>query len=270
VRLASALAADPTEAWIKFQDRYVEHRERRRPILPYEVEPGWERHLHDTIRAPWPCPVAESFPLLWDEVVTSLCAKGVRLGPQGFGNWNDGDAGLVRAIRCLVHHFKPGNVVETGVGHGVTSRFILEALERTGAGHLWSIDVPPMDPVLRSQVGMVVGGRYPDRWSYIQGSSRRRLPALLSKLASIDLFIHDSLHSARNVRFELDHSWKVLRPGGVVVVDDIDANDGFHSFVDAHPGCPSCVCEAEPLHPDTRRFNNKGLFGIVVKAPLLQ
>jgi hypothetical protein len=27
----------------------------------------------------------------------------------------------------------------------------------------------------------------------------------------------------------------------------------------------SLICEAEPLHPDLRRFNKKGLFGVVLK-----
>jgi hypothetical protein len=27
------------------------------------------------------------------------------------------------------------------------------------------------------------------------------------------------------------------------------------------------ICEAEPLHPDLRRFNQKGLFGIILKEP---
>jgi hypothetical protein len=26
------------------------------------------------------------------------------------------------------------------------------------------------------------------------------------------------------------------------------------------------ICEAEPLRPDLRRFNKKGLFGIILKA----
>jgi hypothetical protein len=56
------------------------------------------------------------------------------------------------------------------------------------------------------------------------GSSRRRLPKLLSELDQIDLFIHDSLHSERNVRFELDRAWTKLRPGGAIIVDDVDAN----------------------------------------------
>ena len=157
--------------------------------------------------------------------------------------------------------------VETGVAHGVTSRFILEALERSGGGHLWSIDLPPLERVWQKQVGMAVGGRNADRWSYIKGSSRRRLPELLSQLGQIDLFIHDSLHSERNVRFELDRAWAAVRPGGALVVDDVDVNWGFQSFTQAFSGHRSMICEAEPIRPDLRRFNKRGLFGIILKEP---
>ena len=161
--------------------------------------------------------------------------------------------------------YRPGKVVETGVAHGVTSRFVLEALERNGDGHLWSVDLPPIDRDWQKQVGMAVGDRFADRWSYMKGSSRRRLPELLSRLGQIDLFIHDSLHSKRNVCFELDRAWQALRPGGAIVVDDVDANWGFESFTQTYPVIESMICEAEPLHPDLRRFNNKGLFGIILR-----
>ncbi len=91
------------------------------------------------------------------------------------------------------------------------------------------------------------------------------MPGLLSRLGEIDLFIHDSLHSERNVRFEMDRAWANLRPGGAIVVDDIDVNRGFHSFVQSFSGIHFFVCEAEPLRPDLRRFNKKGIFGIVLK-----
>ena len=78
-----------------------------------------------------------------------------------------------------------------------------------------SIDLPPIDRSLQQQVGAAVGNRYADRWSYLKGSSRRHLPILLARLGQIDLFIHDSLHSERNVRFELDRAWAALKPGGV-------------------------------------------------------
>jgi hypothetical protein len=103
------------------------------------------------------------------------------------------------------------------------------------------------------------------RWSYIKGSSRRRLPAVLAELGEIDLFVHDSLHSEQNVRFEMESAWTVLRDGGAIVVDDIDASAGFHAFTHAHSTCPFMVCEAEPVRPDLRRFNQKGLFGIILK-----
>ena len=79
-----------------------------------------------------------------------------------------------------------------------------------------------------------------------------------------------SLHSERNVRFELDRAWSALRPNGALVVDDVDANWGFRFFTQIIPGHLSLICDAEPLHPDLRRFNKKGLFGIIVKRPTAQ
>jgi hypothetical protein len=261
------LLADPLDVWTKVQDVYVAEREQRGPQCKYRSDEGWERQLHLHLGVPWPCPLSEEFRALWHEIMKELEEKGITPGPQSFGSWNDGDAGLVRAIWCLVRHSKPGKVVETGVAHGVTSRFILEALERNGCGDLYSIDLPPIERILQRQVGAAVGSRYAGRWSYLKGSSRRRLPVLLSRLGQIDLFIHDSLHSERNVRFELDRAWAALKPGGVLVVDDVDANWGFQSFTQSFSGHRSLICEAEPLHPDTRRFNKKGLFGIILKEP---
>jgi hypothetical protein len=184
---------------------------------------------------------------------------------MSFKSWNDGDEGFVRALWCLTRHLKPDRIVETGVAHGMTSRFLLEALERNGKGKLFSIDLPPLERAWKKQVGVAVGDRFANRWTYIKGSSRRRLPALLSELGQIDLFVHDSLHSEHNVRFEMDLAWAALRPGGALVVDDVDANWGFQSFLEFLPDQEFMICEAEPLRPDLRRFNAKGLFGIILK-----
>jgi Methyltransferase domain len=266
VTTVADIAADPLQMWMTLQDGYVARRERSRPRCQYESDDNWEQRLHDSLGVPWPCKEASEFWTVWPNVISELEAKGIRPGPESFQWWNDGDAGLVRAIWCLIRHMRSKKVVETGVAHGVTSRFILEALERNGDGHLWSIDLPPEDRSWRNQIGAAVGDRYKDRWSYIAGSSRRRLPELLSRLGEIDLFIHDSLHSERNVRFELDRAWAAVRPNGALVVDDVDANWGFQSFTQAFSGLQSMIGEAEPLHPDLRRFNNKGLFGIILKA----
>jgi hypothetical protein len=264
------LAADPLEIWTTIHDAYVAQREQHGPQCPYDSDENWEQRLHEALGVAWPCNATLEFWDLWPKVISELEAKGIRAGPESFQHWNDGDTGLVRAIWCLTRHLRPKKVIETGVAHGVTSRCILEALTRGGDGHLWSIDLPPLERDWRKQVGAAVGQRFSDRWSYIAGSSRRRLAPLLSRLGQIDLFIHDSLHSERNVRFELDQAWGALRPNGALIVDDVDANWGFRSFTQSFSGHKSLICEAEPLHPDLRRFNKKGLFGIILKQPAVQ
>ena len=143
-RTFSTFAADPLETWTLVRERLASRRERPVPGDLYQPDENWEFRLHNLLGVPWPCPAALEFQALWPQVIEELKAKGISVGPESFLKWNDGDAGLVRAIWCLTRHLRPRNIVETGVAHGVTSRFILEALERNGLGHLWSIDRPPL------------------------------------------------------------------------------------------------------------------------------
>jgi hypothetical protein len=266
VSTLASIVSDPVEAWFRFREQRAASKESPPSPELYAVEQDWESLLGRLLGFSDADETTEEFWPLWAHVLDELDGKGIQAGPSGFKGWNDGDAGFVRAIWRLVRHLQPTNVVETGVAHGVTSRFILEGLERNGTGHLWSIDRPPMDREWQEQVGLAVSHRLRNRWSYIRGSSRKRLPGLLAQLAGIDIFIHDSLHSERNVRFEIDAAWPFLPPGGIVVVDDIDVNHGFRSFTQNFSNHRAIVCEAEPVRPDPRRFNKKGLFGIIIKT----
>ena len=273
-RIVATLASDPLEAWTTVYDHILTERDRRNgrafehvPTDLYRADVDWERRYHEMLGCPWPCDAISEFWRTYRSVVSEVEAKGIKVGPETFKGNNDGDAGLVRAIWCFIRHRRPLAVVETGVAHGMTTRLILEAMELNRKGRLWSIDRPPHERALRAEIGIAVSHRFRDRWSLICGASRRHLPRLLLQLGQVDLFIHDSLHTEQNVRFELDHVWPILRAGGTVVVDDIDANWGFRSFRETFSGHASLVCEAEPARPDLRRFNNKGLFGILVKDP---
>jgi hypothetical protein len=266
LRAIATIASDPFEIWTILQQNYVALHERLVPPDLYHAEEGWDRRMHELLGVSWPCAAASEFAVLWPQIMAELENKGIRVGPETLYGWNDGDAGLTRAIWCLSRHLQPRNIVETGVLHGVTSRFILEALERNGVGHLSSIDLPPMEPVWQDEIGIAVSDRFRPRWTYIKGTSKRHLPSLLSKLGQIEIFVHDSLHSEENVRFELDRAFAAVRPGGAIVVDDIDANWAFRTFTQAVSDQHSMICEAEPLRPDFRRFNKKGLFGIILKG----
>jgi Methyltransferase domain len=262
----ASIASDPLEAWIRFTEQFAASREAPTPSNLYTPNAAWEDRLLRGLDGSAAEQLNREFCALWSKVIDELAAKDIQAGPASFKGWNDGDAGFVRAVWLLARRLKPRIVVETGVAHGVTSRFILEALERNGSGELFSIDRPPIEPEWRSHIGIAVDRRLRSRWTYISGSSRRRLSQLISRLGTIDLFVHDSLHSERNVRFEIDQAFASLRPGGAIVVDDIDVNRGFFSFTQSFSGFDAIVCEAEPLRPDLRRHNEKGLFGIIVKA----
>lgn len=277
-RTARAVLSDPVEGLIGLHAKVAEHKELRAmrsaapgsalmpwPPCPYEIDENWEQLLHEFTGSPWPCPVADDFWESWSQVMGSFEGQRVQLGRGAFGGWGDGDPALARAVWCLAHHLRPAKVVETGVGRGITSRFILEALARNGSGHLWSVDLPPRDPALSAQIGSAVPEGLRERWTLVPGSSRRRLGGLLSQLGEIDLFVHDSRHTTRNLLFELNHAWSALRPGGALVADDVDLNCGFHSFMEAHPGERGCVYNGEPVRPDYGRQDDRGAVAIVQK-----
>jgi hypothetical protein len=266
--LWTGVSSNPAEAWTYLGDYVARWREGFTDGAIYATERDWEHQLHLSLDlSPADDPTPE-FWEVWSSVIADLKEKGIDAGPETYKEWNDGDAGLARAIWCLVRVLRPNHVVETGVGHGVTSRVILEALQRNGTGQLWSIDRPPLERQLEGHIGLAVGDKFKDRWTLLRGSSRRVLPGLLDRLGKIDLFVHDSLHTARNVRFEVDHAWDALSDGGAIVIDDIDANPAFLGLRRGLSGSRSWVCEAEPLRPDLRRFNDKGVFGIILKGAL--
>lgn len=146
--------------------------------------------------------------------------------PSGIERRHDGDAALVRLLHLLCRAMRPSTVMETGVGRGVTSAFVLQALHLNAHGHLWSIDLPPRR-AKGSEQGIAVPRRLHERWCLVVGSARRELPRVLSQAGALDLFVHDSLHTRRHMLWEFETAWTHLRPRGWIVSDDVEGNDAF-------------------------------------------
>jgi predicted O-methyltransferase YrrM len=125
------------------------------------------------------------------------------------------------ALYVLVRHVRPSQIVETGVGHGMSTTFILQALEDNNSGHLHSIDVPITMRVDEHPSGCLVPNHLHDRWDLILGESKTELPPLLSKLDEVDIFLHDSDHSSENMDFEYREAWPHVAQGGLMLTDDI-------------------------------------------------
>jgi Methyltransferase domain len=217
VRLAEVAVRRPSDAVDHLSVQLALTRDRS-PRLATVATSEWRRVLHERIDAAWPCKHRREFNELWASL--SFADPATASSPVTVNH--DADPALAEMVWCLARHLRPRVAIETGVSRGITSRVILEAFARNGEGHLWSIDLPPLGDPWRHLVGTAVPPTMRERWTYIRGASRRRLPDLCRRVGPIEMFVHDSLHTPDNLHFELATIWPRLRPSAAVVIDDVE------------------------------------------------
>jgi len=157
-----------------------------------------------------------------------------------------GDVWALRLYRiflyAVVRARRPEVMVETGVLHGLTTAFLLDAMERNGTGRLVSVDLPSRAEEGPSNQdgytatlppgrdpGWVVPERLRARWELHLGASTEVLPGILGP-ESIDVFLHDSEHTYETMRAEMELAWPALRSSGVLIVDNADDTDAVADF----------------------------------------
>jgi predicted O-methyltransferase YrrM len=165
----------------------------------------------------------------------------------------------------LVRKLNPKVIVQTGVCNGLSAAFMVLGLVKNGSeGKLHAIDLPPVfnsqDPgwTVKGKVygvvipegkssGWIVPDAYRDRFEVWSGDAKELLPKMVDKIDSIDLFYHDSDHTYDHMMFEFREAKRKLRPGGLIVGDDVSWNSSVWDFADEY-GVPS--------------YNYKGAVGV--------
>ena len=152
-------------------------------------------------------------------------------------------------LYVIVRALRPEKVLETGGTPGKSTAFILRAMQRNDCGHLYTVDLPP-DYVPEAQLqsregyhealpagtasGWIVPTELRLRHTQVIGSSREQLPRLLKKLQTVDVFLHDSDHSYENMTWEFEIAFRNIVKGGLLLSDDVLANDSFSDFCRMH------------------------------------
>jgi predicted O-methyltransferase YrrM len=174
------------------------------------------------------------------------------------------DSVFARCCYLMCRLLEPDVVVETGVAYGVSSAFILRALEENGRGVLQSVDLPPLRREYERFWGVAVDGGLRNRWRLHRGASGRVLPRLLKEMGVVDLFVHDSLHTYRNMRREFELVWPRLRTGGALVADDVERSRAFGELRRKTPALWRVVRDRQerPLHD---RAVSITTFGLAIK-----
>ena len=135
-------------------------------------------------------------------------------------------------LHALVRELEPRHVVEVGVSSGVSSAYLLDALELNGAGTLHSVDLPRLAPHRtrgskygswtlppgRSS-GWAVPFRLRRRWDLRLGDKREVLPLLAAELPDIELFVYDVPHDDEGALREFLGLDARMAPGAVAIAD---------------------------------------------------
>ncbi len=174
------------------------------------------------------------------------------LGP--FGLFHNADFLLARLAYALCRALRPAVVLETGVAYGVSSAFVLKALEENGLGVLHSIDLPPLGKDSDHFVGFLIPDSLRGPWKLYRGVSRRVMPTLLPGIGRVGLFLHDAMHTYRNMSWELGTVTPHMARPSAVIVDDIDYNSAFRDWTNAvHPDFAAILSEQEKADNAQRR-----------------
>lgn len=115
---------------------------------------------------------------------------------------------------ALVRATKPGMVVETGTDKGLGSCVLAAALLRNGSGRLVTFDVNP-------DSGYLIDGKYAEVVERRIEDARLGLAAV----GSVDLFIHDSLHTREHEDAEIRAV--AVAEGGMVLTDNAHVTDAL-------------------------------------------
>ena len=113
---------------------------------------------------------------------------------------------------AIIRALKPSVVVETGTEKGLGSVVIAEALLRNGSGRLITIDIEESSGLIFKDLR-----RYDTVIQHLVGDSVEHIASLP---VSVDLFLHDSDHSAEHERKEFCAVESLLSPNAVVLSDN--------------------------------------------------
>ena len=129
-------------------------------------------------------------------------------------------------LYALARERRPESVVETGVANGVSTFYLLRALQQNGKGNLTSFDVNP-------RAGSLLRPEDQERWTFVvlpPGRLRARFAAEIARQSHIDLFIHDSDHSYSGQNFEFETVFPKMRSHSLLASDDADWSFAFLDF----------------------------------------
>lgn len=141
-----------------------------------------------------------------------------------------GGAGNVDLLYALCEGIGARRVLETGVAYGWSSLAILLSLKNRPGARLFSVDLPYFQHRNDRWVGVVVPPELKSGWTLYRMADREGLPRAIKAVGLLDLAHYDSDKTTEGRLFAYRLIWRALRPGGILMSDDVSDNLGFRQF----------------------------------------
>ena len=167
--------------------------------------------------------VDEQFPEVMNDSHRIVASTSFNWGGQGNISLNYNIAEAMDASRIL----------ETGVAYGWSTLSILLSLNSRQKGHLCSVDMPFLGFANEEDIGCVIPESLKnDRWTLLRLPDREGLPKAFKNFSPFDFCHYDSDKSYGGKKWAYPKIWEKLRPGGILISDDISDNIAFKEFSD--------------------------------------
>ena len=162
---------------------------------------------------------------------------------------------LSHASRAVLHHLivmrRPRLALEIGTYQAGTSEVMARALWEAGQGHLETIDpygaerCPPIIAALPTELQQ--------RISFSPVTSALHFDQAMSRGALYDLVFIDGNHEFEFARFDLECAARLMRPGGIIVLDNVSQSGprlATKLFLESNPDWRDIADVVRWINPD--------------------
>ncbi|MCB0115389.1 MAG: class I SAM-dependent methyltransferase [Caldilineaceae bacterium] len=170
-------------------------------------------------------------------------------------------------LQAWVREREPYRILEIGLAYGVSTLFLCDALTWQ-QGTIYHVIDPYQDRDWQS-IGWLnlLRAGYADKIQFHKDTSDAVLPQLIAGGMRFDFVLIDGAHDAYQVQSDVEYAEKLLAPGGVIALDDIQL-PAVQAAVDSLPRrgfqqlpVPAPYDRSRPVR--LRRLNNSHLSRVV-------
>lgn len=144
-----------------------------------------------------------------------------------------------RFIHAFGRHVRPAEILEVGTYAGGTAVGWARAMIDSGVGRLTCVDNDSYSKGIypaKVTANLARVGLPPERVRLLNGDSRKLLPALETELGGrVDAYLVDADHTYEGAMADLRGGRPLMRPGGWVLVHDVDRERNMPEATTQHP-----------------------------------